>query len=71
MNKIEQFNKFLEDNGCKDSYYSEMGYYELEDFDAEDWVDSFFVWDNSPEGHNYWSDLNVSWRNYLHGTSEE
>lgn len=70
-NKIEQFNKFLEDNDCKESYYYHMGDFKLEEDYSRYWISSAFTWDETPEEWEYWADLNDVWELCLDGTSEE
>lgn len=70
-NKIEQFNKFLEDNNCLDKYYAEIHAKDLERYIPYDWVDALFIWDSSPQGVQYWQDINDLWYDYLDGKSEE
>ena len=58
MNSTKKFDKFLEDNSCKEQYYENRN---VKSLDSNDLIDGAFVWHESPEGHDYWSEINRKW----------
>jgi hypothetical protein len=68
----EDFYKFLVDNNALDKYiynfdnYKEINYSELLHKNKNQYILWSFDWSNTPEGHEFWSNLNYKWINFLH-----
>lgn len=55
QNWYKLFIKTMESNGkiFNDSYRSHF---------ATDWIDYAFTWRNTPQGREYWANINSKWR---------
>lgn len=66
----EIFEMFLDENGAlyafTMNFFTEGGdlseFYE--DFPSEDYLSAAFDWNTSPEGYDYWENINNLWRIY-------
>ena len=36
------------------------------DFGPNSWIDRAFTWMDTPQGHDYWEDLDSKWRNTIY-----
>ena len=61
----KKFIEFLKDNGVYEKYMLNL----LKDFmewsDAKIVISSYFVWEDTPEGFAFWSELNRKWYKLL------
>ena len=66
----EKLINFLVDNGCYDEFISELEsdneFSGIDDLceNGEDYflIQDAFVWNNSPSGQQFWSDIDNEWR---------
>ncbi len=57
----EDFVRFLKENNAYLKYMTNAGYLTDEEIDINDSYFEAFVWDNTPEGYDYWDDLDTDW----------
>ena len=70
---IEQFKDFLTKEGCLDKFITNtetLDYTQTLEELAEtnnpaDYVLDAFCWDDSPEGGEFWEDINAKWENIV------
>jgi len=74
FNDNENFYNFLVDNKVLDQFIynfdnyklKEMNYSELLHRNKNDYILWAFAWDETPEGHDFWLNLNYKWIDFLH-----
>ena len=74
MKRINDLNAFLDIHNCREQYYSnfsENNHQSFIDFLSNEWlleveyIGSAFLWDQTPEGDDFWSDISMKWKEYL------
>ena len=57
----EDFIEFLKENNAFMNYMRNAGYVSDEEIDIHDSYLEAFSWEDSPEGFDYWNDLDTDW----------
>lgn len=57
----EDFVKFLKENKAYIKYMRNAGYISDEEIDIHDSYFEAFHWDSTPEGYDYWNNLDTDW----------
>ena len=63
----KKFKKFMKEQGAWDKWKANLNKRKREIFKSRpyDYIANAFLWDDSPEGHRYWSDLNEIWSHLI------
>lgn len=66
---LTKFLSFLDQQGCLWRVYGTHGgdiVNDLSDEEPVDYLVSLFLFENTPEGFDFWNDLNTKWLSILH-----
>lgn len=59
-----KFVAFLKEQGALESYFKNLEFRRIFEYVPYNWVDAAFVWKDSPQGHDYWSNRAKVWKSY-------